>query len=418
MRLYLVISLLFTALQVTAQNRTFDAIEPEVFENGGVQIFSEAGINSNTFTGDFYTGLLDGRLYTNETLNNITNRAGMHNRAGFDSHTGFQTAIKLNPHQNDNVLLTIGGGFKTHLNSAYSRDALNVFLNGNSNYRSREADFDDLNAKYLEYSKIKVGLHKRTSTGKRLGVTAAINLGHNLFALDAPFARLYTPENGSDLRFNLLAEAHYTDETDKNRRKIKGVGAGLDFYYEIPLNLTAQPENKGYLRTSIHDFGFITYNQNTKNAQIDSLYYYSGEDAGTFPQQNGEAVSLLTAGEARDLITTQTENVSKTVILPFWLRARAFQQFKKYDVSAGIDFRVNANFTPYLYTRLRRFLGESWKAGAILGAGGYGNGNFGLSFSYERAGWGISLISQNLDGILFSSTAGGVHGGIQLQKCF
>lgn len=418
MRYFITIFLFVLVLKTSAQNNSYDAVSPAFFKNGGVRLFSEAGINSNTFTGSFYGGLLDGRTYSNQTMSRITNRAGMENRAGSDSHTGFNLGIKLNNKKNDDLLLTIGAGFKTHFNASYSREALDVFLNGNSAYRGREANFDNFNATYLEYSQLKVGFHKQTSGGKRFGVTVALNTGRSMFTLEMPFARMYTHSNGSALRFNLLADAHYTEEPDADATAVNGIGGGLDFYYELPLNLSNNHEKSGFLRFAVHDLGFITFDQNMQSSSIDTLYFYRGTDIGTFPQQNSESIEALKPNEARDLISENAENTTRTIVLPFWFRVRAYQEFDKFDLTAGADYRVNANFTPYIYTHVRKYLAESWKIGMIAGAGGYGTGNFGFSFSYERNGWSAGVISQNLEGVLFSNNAGGVHGGIQLQKAF
>lgn len=418
MRLILIIVFVGIMQVLKAQNNTFDAVSPAFFKNGGARVYSEAGINSNTFTGTFFAGLLDGRTYSGETMSKITNRAGLENRAGADFHTGFNVGIKLNNQKNDDLLLTIGAGFKTNFNATYSREALDVFLNGNSLYRGREAHLAPLNTTYLEYSQLKAGLHKKTSSGTRFGVIAALNLGRRMFHSDVPFAQLYTPFDGSELRFNLLAETHYTDEPGAAPGAINGFGAGLDFYVELPLNLTDDDKHVGFLRAAVHDFGFITFNRNTKSSNIDSLYRYRGMDVGSFPQRNSDDPTLLRPDEVRAQISDDKESASKTVILPFWFRVRAFQEFEKFDITTGADFRFNANYTPYFYVHARKFLAASWKVGLITGAGGYGTGNFGFSVTYEHRGWTAGVISQNIEGVVMPNSAGGVHGGLQVQKRF
>lgn len=418
MRLRLLILFCVFSLQGLAQNNSYTSVSNDLFENGGVEIYGEGGINSTTFTGSFFAGLLDGRHYDAQTLRNITDRAGATNRLGFDTHTGFAAAFKLNKKNNDNLLFTLSAGFKTHFNSSYSADALDVFLNGNAAFAGREAQFDNLNATYLEYSQIKAGLHKKTASGQRFGVAIGLNLGRSMFTMDSPFARMYTHSNGNALRFNVLAEADYTSHSGESASGINGIGAGLDFYFEQEINLSGDPKNKGFLRFEVQDFGFITFNQNTNNTVMDTLYFYRGSDVGTFPNRRGEEVSLLDIGDARDLATETASNASKTVWLPFWLRVRGYQEFESFDVTAGTDFRVNAGFAPYVFTHVRKNIGKVWKAGIITGAGGYGTGNLGFSLHFENAGWAMGIVSQNVEGAVFSNSTGGLHGGVSIQKRF
>lgn len=334
-----------------------------------IDVYGEGFYRSNTLDNGFLNKMLFGGFIDPTLRNRQQDRMGDQLRMG----AGYQSGVRFIL-MGDSVFHNGDWGwqgnvsFHGHAEIAAPRDLFNLVFEGNSpEYLGSSADLSNTWIDYMSYQKVGVGVfHKPTLSG----FTMSVVNGQDFERFEVIEGDLFTSESGDSLA--LMYHGHWmrSDTAARGMGSGSGIGAALDGRLNIPLK-----EDKGFVSLSLHNIGFVRWNEASIDQRADSLFSFTGVQVNELIDEDGDG--LPSFEDSLYYVSTRGE---MTRWLPGWATASLLHTLgERQFFEVAMTFRTVPAFLPEL--RVGYF--RTWPSRTILGAmvhyGGYGGVRVGVS---------------------------------------
>lgn len=386
-----------------------------------VGLHAAGRINSNTITDKFLLGFLDGRKISETDKKNILDRAGDQNRFGYETKSGLffaKRGIRLFNKNLANSTFFFQVRDRQFLNANFSKDLLKLALNGNRQFAGQTVDLGDFELNFARYQQIQLGW-AISDTVSSYGIGMSYINGERYLELKSSSLSFATSELGDVAEIAIDLEAYQSDTNQQNFLNNNGHGFSVDLFYERLFTLKMKNESlKGKFSLDIQDIGMITWSDQTVFYDIDSNYTYTGTQIDDLFNLGDTVINFVTPDSIYDALTTRSRKESKTSVLPANIHGRVTIQNNTWEGTLGIIYKINANYTPYIYTRALRKFSSRIEAGGSFGYGGYGKLSYGIEGYFDLKICHLGIGSKHLEGITFPNSSGGNQFYLTIKKTF
>lgn len=334
-----------------------------------IDVHGDGFYRSNALDNTFLDKLAFGGTIDRSLVNEQQARMGDALRAGARYQTGVRFML-----MQDSVFKQANWGWQGivqlhgHAEIGAPADLFNLVFEGNSpNYLGKSANLNTTWIDYMSYQKVGVGVfHKPTLSGFTI---SAVN-GQDFERLEMVEGSLFTSESGDSLALTYNGHWLRSDTATRGFGAGNGLGAALDGVLNIPLK-----ENKGFVSISVHNIGFVQWNEATQHFSADSVFSFTGVNLQDIIDEDGDGVPSF-----EDSLYYTTEEGTMTRWLPGWAHAKLMHTLTERSFfEVGMTFRSVPAFIPELNLGYFRTLSSRTLVGATVNYGGYGNLRVGVS---------------------------------------
>jgi hypothetical protein len=369
----------------------------------------DAGIASNAVDVFFLEkSILGGHIhreYVDALLEDMPNRS----RAGYSANAQLEL---LN--FRDTLLGRPNLGFKAafstnyHGYASFQPTAFETVFTGNSGARAQTQELGPLNAQSQSWQKVGFGLFNKNTLS---GLTLSLVEGQSYRNLQAESALLYTSAMADTLRLDVVGSYNRSDTTRKGWANGSGVGACIDFDYNVLLD-----NGKRIVSFSARNLGFVVWNQASEAYTINSSTDWLGLDVSNWLNGNTDSLSMP---EWSDSLKVSRNQSSMLKPLPATFHMRYLHKWKENRYwETGFVYTPNQAAVPMVYLGLTHHLGRNLWLSERVHYGGYGAFSVGAEVQWMSAkSWFIRAGTSQLDGWLLS-VAGGRNAYLNLGKNF
>jgi hypothetical protein len=355
-----------------------------------VNIFGEAGFNSNAITNEF--------LKAYAIKSSVVHRLKPSNRYGIVAQAGICAQ-----YAKDKLAFEVG--YKnTYINSTrFSEDAFNLMFYGNKMFEGKHASLDPFSIYSYHAHSIFAGVKKQVKDNLIVGARLGYVRGADLQYVSTQQASLFTETNGASLQLNGTYEIVYASENNNTTyNPTSGNGASID------LNM-AWYKGRSSFTADVYDIGFIQWkNVSTYNASGTQIY--NGFDIGNIFGTGGFQFDEVNLDSALYAFGLEKKIQSKTLMLPAHIRlCYSYDFHSKYQIQAGLNYRFQLSNIPQAYLRLTHYITPTWIIIPGVSYGGFGKANVNLAvsklwkdkfiFSLQAMGLGYYALPTKTSGI-------------------
>jgi hypothetical protein len=405
----LLLMMSFTGLFSQNNNPFFELNSDSTVKWGG-GMFANYNAGSNAITNGFMNSFYTGQYIDSTQKSRVRNKLNNNNRMGGDANAGIFYMQKLDSIFHKKVFAWfVSVKTMQHVNMAFSRDLFNVAFYGNDGYKGQTADFSGFNLYLIQYQQFQAGL-----ISDRFGVGLSVYNGQQFQMLQAKTATMYTSTFGDYIDFKTSYNMIASDASHSTPGSSNGLGAGLDLYARMPLQLGNG--QKGDLLVELSDFGFIRWNSQTNHYKGDTTFHFDGIVVKNAFQLADSSVHY----SAKNVINAKPfQQTSYSSPLPATLDVKFVPAGSTYQGVLGIRYRFESDYIPYAYGQFRYHFGKIYTVSAELGYGGYANFQTGLSFNAKfRKGLSAHLGMNNLLGYIIPQYTCGQGLFVSVSKIF
>ncbi len=344
--------------------------------------------NRLLFGGYLSTYLKDGALENHKEIN----------RLGVDINCEAEYRnMKMNLFGSEKWGLLVKGGSFAFGSALYSKDAFNLAFNGNSSFDGAAADFSSMNAYFMSFQKIGLGIiDKKTKSSIALNV---FNVS-NFFRLGIRDGVLTESEDGSVVSLDLNGQM----STSLGKEFNKGMGVGLDIDYRIPF-VTAR-NKKAALQFVAKNLGIVSFRNGIENTYIDSTYEFNGFQIN---QLYGDQSVFQSEADWMDTLGVQKSISKRYQFLPGFMQVGKIvsdNSAEKWQTFFGVRLYPSLAFNPFLYFGVNCKIKEDFENGAQLSYGGSSNFRVGYYLNYKVRSWTLGIATQDVYGTFFKAGYG------------
>lgn len=398
---------------VFGQSNSYSPIALQDSNHFFIRVNGEGFSNSNAITNAFLFGFVNGRFVSDDEKQLMLDRSRSTILTGMDASYGVRFGWKSK--KSDGIQFEAGVAEKYHIDATLTQDAMELALYGNRPFAGEEANLDDMRLRYSRWQDIHIGFANMSKSRWNYGVNIHGIIGNQNLDISTDYARLYTAENGAQLQLNGSIRGDQSDTARTAPYQMNGWGMGVSGFVQLNLKVNEKVE-EGWLRLELNDFGFVRWTDKSARYAVDTIYYYEGtyiEDIFTAESD----LNPLTPDSIFNQLTQSSFNGKYATYLPASVQLSLFQSFEKYDVWAGANYRINASYSTYFFTRVR-YKWEHFRLGGLVGVGGYGTFNLGLDAAYVADKWQVELGTRNLEGLALWQHFGGTSGYVGITRFF
>lgn len=401
------ITALFFANDLLAQDAIFfqrgdstsilDSAKQMISANGSYYFDSNALYNELT------TGLILGRDISREVRDHSQEALSPMNRVGDE----FQVSL-LYRHFNDSLFGSdhwgwqIGLSHNEVLGVKFSEDMYNLTFYGNEPYEDKTAYMDGSNQTEVKYQKVGFGFFEKHTLSS---ATLSLVKGQKYVYNDLRKASLYTAPDGVYLDLDMEGTLESSDSTKMGFEDFNGIGAALDLEWNVPLKMFGRNNHFSHLSLSIHDLGFVSWNDQSSRAEPDTLIRYEGISVDNIFDLDGVIVD---DSDLLDSLGVHVEKGAYTRMLPVTAQLALRSRFhSKWYGELGLRYRDIRAFTPHVWLNVSYLPREQFRLTFLSGYGGFGGFRVGIGTEVLFADqWYFRLRTSNLIGSISESAQG------------
>ena len=300
--------------------------------------------------------------------------------------------------------------FGLHYNSLravnYSENLLKLALYGNAPYAGETLDLTPTawwRIRYVELFYTWGFDQDRFS----YNLTAEVLIGLNEQKFSADRLNWFTPESGEFITLDTKATGFLTD-TSSSANSINGLGLGAGISAEYRGDTWT-------FRGALEDFGFINWNNNSYNFDVDTTYAYEGLYVeNLFDIQDNFFDNAIDSLGQEYFPGTQE---SRLGITPFLLRGEAERSLNdQSQIRLGVQYRYRIFNLPLIYGAYDYKIGEHHEISPSVHYGGYNR--LGISVDYRLLfnSWTLHLQAGNLNSWVAPEVSYGINLGLGIRK--
>lgn len=398
MRILLLVMLIVSSVKSDAQVSEMYLLSADSSYKRGdglFQISADGMIGSNVLDNMFMKKSILGGNLENQHLNQLSDEMKDQNRAGFIVTAGleflnFRDTLFKHPQWG----LRVGINSNYHGAVSFSRDLFKTIYRGNTQFANDSAVLGPLNFQYQAWQKFGVGIFNKHNLSS---VTLSLVEGQSYQSLILTEAGLYTSPNGDSLAVNYSGDYLRSDTTKSGWANGSGLGAAIDLEYNLPL-----ADQNGFISISLHDFGFVAWNNLSEKFTFDSLSTWTGAQVKDVFKLSTDTLDLPSFRDSMHYSVQQKRIVSP---LPASVHLRYCRVFNKQDYyEAGMSMWPNRAAVPLVYAGLGHFIGQHFLFSERVSFGGYGRFGIGAEVQWmPRGAWLLRLGTRHLEGFTMGS---------------
>ncbi len=419
--------LLFSAQKIISQSLGITAWDAYGMEESYNDSKSYIGITGNFLFGSScvttaFANNYIGHYFIDSTMSQqVSSRFSSTNRLGFDLDAGITYV-----HKKDTVFgIPMSGYFfalrdRNHADAVFPGDLFNLVFQGNAMYAGRFANLSNLNASILHYQQFEFGLSKVYPIYKAnytVGLALSFLKGQNDLTITTGNTKLGTQATGDTLTIDLSASIKQSDTTNSGYSAFNGWGLSTDFFvqfYDSTSEIT--------VRLEVKDLGFIQWNSHALSNNLDTSFIFSGIQVNNLLSPPSMWTNMLPDSSYINSYNAHQVKKSFTTFLPasINLSYRMFlDEDHKLPLDAGVNYRLAANYTPYVYGGVSYFATKKIILGGSVTYGGYRKLGVGFNFGGNLGkGYLIALQTQNIESLIFPNNSTGEAALLSFKKFF
>ncbi len=378
-----------------------------------VQILSDMYLNTNAFNNQFLHTSFNGKTFSKAGQEKMISRAQFPAAGGGDINQIISYSFKKN---NPQINYFISLGSKFHADLSISKDAYLLLFQGNKAFQNKTIEINNTSINWLHYQQLQFGaMHASTTQKTMLGGAISLLNGSNYALLEIDNSSIYTDTLGQSVDIKAKLTNHASDPNHTKLFNQNGLGASADFYFMTYFSLPLfKDSNEAKLTLEVNDFGFITWNKNSRTQEMDtSLIKYEGFDIVSLIKDTNSA-------NIDSLLYFNKSNYRQSFIsyLPSWFRMTLSKKVNKQFFTLSVNQRAAANYRTFISLTDEFTIQKNLSASAGISYGGYGKIGVPIQLNLIVKGWNFQVGTWQLEGFILKNYASGNSAWVRVQKDF
>lgn len=388
---YVLTAFLFS-VSIVANGQMKHPVFHDTRGNYSVGMYGRYQLSSNAISSSMVWQVFQGKFLDRKLREQASNRLFEKNGLGLDLDYGIYA--RHLPDSTNGFGWYINIADRTHAHVVFTKDVFDVAMFGNANFAGKTANFSGLRLSFLSYKQFEAGILKpiEVASGKwMIGLGVSMLAGNRNLDLSISEAEMYTDTDGEYL--DAVVKGRIQTASLNSTQYFDNTGLGMS----AALSVAFESERFG-VRLDATDLGFIRWNQNLKDTELDSTLRFEGIDINLFSGDGFASINLDTALAG---FSNAREAESYSTVTPGRIRVEGFYRLKKKDIQiyAGLQYRIAAGYLPYGYIGTRTSLPHGFFIDGRFAYGGYGSWNLGLELRKKFTDvFEIRLGTNNLEG--------------------
>lgn len=347
---------------------------------------------SNRFVGSLVS---DNQLEPALILDQLSVLDSDRNRLGVDYELGVLGSwnVKNGPHS---LLFRASDG--GHIHFSTPKNAMALVFQGNKPFAGDTLDFSNVSGLGIRYQQLSLGWSYNQGIGASIWAMASFVNGQQMAEIDISRSWLYTGALGDTLGVGLTGSGYLSDTSHIGFAKPNGIGAAIDF----GVNRHFQGAFSDWkMSASVQNLGMIEWSTRTIQVDVDTNLNWYGLEIN----------DLLATGdqfEGTALEDSLTEGIDNSISKGnhyTWLPGVAQVDFiqlkeKGMELGGGGVVRWNAGYNPFAYARIGYRFKPAIAVHGLVGYGGYGTLQLGISGGYVTEHIHAGLAVNNLEAFI------------------
>lgn len=358
----------------------------------------DGGISSNALDVDFMRKSLLGGYIERDHIDALLKNMPEESRMGYGVNAqlellNFRDTLFGKPN------LGMRAALSTHYQGflGFGPEAFETIYRGNANDEAVSTELGPLFLQNQSWQKFGFGLFDKTTLS---GITLSLVEGQAYRSLNVDRASLYTSSVSDSLSLQLLGDYYRSDTTRSGWANGSGIGACVDFDYNLPLK-----DDAGFVSFTVRNLGFIAWNDRSERYQVDTQLDWEGLYVNDW--LSGEEDSLALPQWADSLNSNRTQ-LMVIKPLPLNIQMRYLRKWKGIHFwETGFSFSPNRVAVPLVYAGLTHALGSGFWVSERISYGGYGGFALGVEVQWlSDNSWFLRAGSAQVEGWLLPMTGG------------
>ncbi|MBL4625586.1 MAG: hypothetical protein JKY42_10675 [Flavobacteriales bacterium] len=381
-------------------------------------IYGEIQYNSSAITNEFAQAFYQGEYLTDDIKRITTDRMTDFGRLGLDINYGVYTSLRLNKFfgRNPYRLNWFLGVFnREHTDLSIPKYLFKLVFEGNKQFAGQTIDIGGFNFNLYQYQQIQAGLFFDNGLGQKIAVSASYLNGNKYLSYSVPDLNFYTSEIGDEISVDWNFQHHQSNGENIGYTVPNGYGFSTDLMYQF--SYSSESDEDSYMKLEINDLGFINWSVESKTITSSDSVFYDGYHIKDIQEIHDSVLQDLTVDSIVGRYT-YSKTGKFTTYLPTRISVNIRQQHsEKLAMNLGISYRINANYTPYLFFEEHFSLNPNIDIAGRLSYGGYSQLSVGINVRATFNTLGLFLGSNNIEGLVAAKQFGGfsAFGGITVQ---
>lgn len=349
--------------------------------------------NSFEFYTDFgfFNSSINGKLLSNSygfldnnDKNNIINSLQTKNNIALESNH----SLAYNNKKGWGLVLSNNIG----VYATYPKSLVQLTLLGNQSFKGESLKLTPLNLTAYHYSQIDFSYQ----WSKKINTSIGLLFGHQLATIKVNTANFFTESNAAYINYDLGIESHFSDTSDIQNNIFKNNGFGVAFGISYSDKI-----RKGSYNIALSDIGFISWNEKTTNAIIESQFQFEGINVDDFIAFNDSLIE----NEFND---TQEDLKKSNVASHTWqLPNRLNISFKHPIVSSivqayslSFEHRISLYTNPKLTAQIHKTLKKQHTFSIGYHTGGFEPNSFQFNYYFKSEGTHFQIYSRQVNSLI------------------
>jgi hypothetical protein len=171
----------------------------------------------------------------------------------------------------------------------FNDKALQLVLNGNTQFAGQTASLDPLAFNQFQYKQLQLGFSKNFESGNGISVGASFLYGQSNRSGSTDRLDLLISGYGDRISADAEFDIYETDPNNNGFLSYNGAGASIDIQGRFNIQLVSDSSNPGIFHFSVTDFGFINWHASSTHTKVDTFYSYTGAYIENVFDQNSQA---------------------------------------------------------------------------------------------------------------------------------
>ncbi|MCB0395886.1 MAG: hypothetical protein KDD36_04505 [Flavobacteriales bacterium] len=393
---------------------------PDVIDHKGNHVvLGDVGyqLSSNAITTQFGMAFINGEYIDSTLKDRVKDRLADANRLGGNFAGGLAYLQKDSLFGKAGLGGMIRAQYRVIANAGFTDGLFETVMYGNKSHAGNTVDMHRFSVNYFAFQSLSFGLAKNSGKSS-FGINLSLLKGLQHMNANTERADFFTHADGEQIDLDLAMTYHESDTTAPDFFSVNGVGGSMDLFFE------KRSEAGNIWRLEVGDLGMIRWVGGAAGSyDIDSLYEWKGWEVNDLFTLKDSIFDG--AAETDSLVNAWKPDKEKGAYIS-WLPASIHLYHTKYlkklegtTMTLGLHYFNNANYLPYAYMGWEYKVDESFKAGARLAYGGYGQLQVGLAFGIDFGGGFIARVqSHQFLGHLSPKYATGQDLHFSLSKSF
>ena len=338
---------------------------------------------SKVFFGGAISEITKDKSFSKHRSNNIVG-------AELNSEFEYKNQI-INLFGNENLGFSLKAGYNAIGSASYSKDAFGLIFYGNENYFGKNADFSNLDFKFVSFQKIGFGiLFKKSKSSIHLNYYNIDNFNE---------ARIYHGNYYQDVNtindsLDINGFAGFTEGKKFN----KGFGIGIDF--DIKMQIDWTKDRKAYIQFVAKNIGLATINSGVNYISFDSTYHYTGFKLN---QLVGENPIMQNTDSITSQLGIKKSLHKSNFLLPCMIQiGKIVDEHNSGKIQSffGVKIYPTISFIPLAYGGIHYKLNSNIELGIQESFGGFTAFRTGIYSTVSLKKWSIGIATENAIGLV------------------